>query len=255
MHKLLLNTSFIGQEIVFLPECQSTNQIALQMCEKKSPKEGLTVLTFHQTAGRGQRGNTWQSEGGKNLTFSVVLKPGFLAISSQFYLNIIASLAVYEFFSSFLKKELKIKWPNDILFKEKKICGILIENILRGSKMEYSVVGMGLNINQEQFDYPKASSLKNFTGQTYNLEVLVAALLEQFEKQYILLREGRFELLKAEYLQKLFRFGEKHLYQSVEGNFFEGTIKDVQHEGRLFVEVAGQLKAFDFKEIQFVFGK
>lgn len=254
MHKLILYTSFIGQENIILPICQSTNQFALDLCEQKAPQEGTAVLTFHQTAGRGQRGNTWQSEAGKNIALSVILKPGFLEISKQFYLNIVSSLAVYETLHSFLQEGLKIKWPNDILCREKKVAGILIENIIRGSKIAYSVIGIGININQNFFDYPQAASLKNFTAQEHDLYALSASLLKHLEEQYLILRAGHYNALKSAYLQRLFRYGDLAAYQLSDNSLFEGRLVGVQEDGRLLLIVGEEVKAFDFKEIRFVYG-
>ena len=254
MHKLILYSSFIGQESIILPTCQSTNQFAREICEKESPKEGKVVLTFDQTAGKGQRGNSWQSEPHKNLTLSVILKPTFLDLSRQFYLNIMTSLAVFDFLSPFLEEySLKVKWPNDILYTEKKICGILIENIIRGSQLEYTVIGMGVNINQETFDYPQASSLKNFTNQAYDLYEITSQLLKKLEDQYLLLKNGKFEELKNRYIQKLFQYGQDAIYQDAQQKTFEGKIVGLQEDGRLVLVTGQEVKAFDFKEIKFLY--
>ena len=254
MHKLILYSSFIGQESVILPTCQSTNQIAREICEKETPKEGTVVLTFDQTAGKGQRGNSWQSEPHKNLTVSVILKPTFLDLSRQFYLNILTSLAVYDFLSPFLDEyNLKVKWPNDILYTEKKICGILIENIIRGNQLEYSVIGIGVNINQEKFNYPQASSLKSFTNQEYDLYEMTSQLLKKLEDQYLLLKEGKFEELKSSYIQKLFQYGQDAIYQDTKDQPFEGQIVGLQEDGRLVLVIGQEVKAFDFKEIKFLY--
>ncbi|MFI5140988.1 MAG: biotin--[acetyl-CoA-carboxylase] ligase [Bacteroidia bacterium] len=138
-----MDTLFIGQHILELDAAESTNTYATNLIKEIQVAEGTIVFTHNQTKGRGQVGNTWQAETGKNLTFSMVLHPNFLAVEKQFYLSKITSLAVFGMLTEFLNTSLydiKIKWPNDILVNDKKIAGILIENILRGNFLQSSVM-------------------------------------------------------------------------------------------------------------------
>ena len=150
MYKIYPKTLFVGQNIIYLPTCQSTNNEALQFLADGTAYEGDMVVTDGQTQGRGQRGNQWIAQSGQNLTFSLVLQPTFLLASEQFWLNMAVSLAVYDSLSPFIPAGLRIKWPNDIYVNDRKMGGILIENALQGYNLAHSVVGIGLNINQTQ---------------------------------------------------------------------------------------------------------
>ena len=164
MYKIYPKTLFVGQNIIYLPTCQSTNDETLQFLADGTAYEGDMVVTDGQTQGRGQRGNQWIAQSGQNLTFSLVLQPTFLLASEQFWLNMAVSLAVYDSLSPFIPAGLRIKWPNDIYVNDRKMGGILIENALQGYNLAHSVVGIGLNINQTQLGYPTATSLLRKLG-------------------------------------------------------------------------------------------
>ena len=250
MHKIFANSLFIGKKIEILPHCHSTNKIAGQMLGSGEAPEGTIILTHNQTAGKGQRGNSWESEPGKNLTFSLVLNPRFLSVRDQFFLNIITSLAVAETLERELGPWVKVKWPNDIYAKDQKICGILIENGLRGSTIESSVVGIGLNVNQTSFETGKATSMSEMTLKEYDLELLLEELVYSLERQYIRLRKGELKQLKREYHDKLYWMNEVHLFESEE--VFSGQITGVDAQGKLVIQIAGQDSSFDIKEIRFI---
>ncbi|MDJ1484373.1 biotin--[acetyl-CoA-carboxylase] ligase [Cytophagaceae bacterium YF14B1] len=251
-------TLFVGQKLLFLPECHSTNDIAADLINTASTPEGTVVITSQQTRGRGQRGNSWHTEPGKNLTLSITLKPTFLTANQQFLLNIAVSLAIHEFLSKYLPQNLSIKWPNDIYWKSQKMGGILIENTIQGLSLTHSIVGIGLNINQKSFpEQPRAISLKLASQpfikeDEYDLEILLSELLIVFEKFYLLLRNGKTDSLRAYYLRNLYGYGEKRFFVS-DGNRFEGTITGVDSQGRLVLEKDNKLCYFLFKEIEFVF--
>ena len=139
MYKILAKLSFRASSLHFLPSCHSTNEIAQNMV-KNGCNEGTVIITDDQFAGKGQQGNTWQSEPGSNLTFSLVLKPGFLSPNQQFLITVAVSLALKSTLEEYLPGEIQIKWPNDIYYRERKIAGILIENVLRGSNFDYCIV-------------------------------------------------------------------------------------------------------------------
>lgn len=174
------------------------------------PIEGTVIIADEQIEGRGQRSNLWLTEPKKNLTCSYILKPVFLAAKNQFSLSAAVALALYETVSEFLPENaVKIKWPNDILVDGKKIAGILIENSLRGSNLETSIVGIGLNVNQTNF--PKglnATSLKSITKEELNIDDVLNALNSHLEKQYLRLRQGDLPSILSELNRNLFGFGE-----------------------------------------------
>lgn len=251
MYKIPANTLFIGKKLIFMPECHSTNSQALELCQQSHAPEGTLVITDRQTAGRGQRGNTWESHPGMNLTFSVILKPTFLAIKDQFLLSMITSLAIRDCLAAMCSDPVFIKWPNDILIKQSKICGTLIENQLIGEQFSYAVVGIGLNINQQQFNIPMATSLSLIVGKDFDLQDILEGLLSHLESRYLQLRQGRAQDLKEDYLKHLYRLNEHHTFQSGDDQFW-GKILGIDDQGRLRVLIRDQEKDFGVKEISFV---
>lgn len=250
MYKIPANTLFIGKQLVFVPECHSTNTLALQMSQTGTITEGMVVITNNQLAGRGQRGNTWESAAGMNLTFSVILSPTFLKPADQYYLTMVTTLALCDFLVTKTVYPVAIKWPNDILVHEKKISGILIENQIQGSRLLVAVAGIGFNVNQDQFQNTRATSLKTITGESFNLEATLHEILVFLEVRYVQLKQKRFSTLKDEYLIKLYRRGERHLY-STPTETFEGIITGVDDNGKLCMETARGLRYFGIKEITF----
>ena len=251
MYKIPANTLFIGKKLIFMPECHSTNSLALELCQQSYVPEGTLVITDWQTAGRGQRGNTWESHPGMNLTFSVILKPTFLAIKDQFSLSMITSLAIRDYLAAMCSDPVFIKWPNDILVKQSKICGTLIENQLMGEQFSYAVVGIGLNINQQQFNTPMATSLSLIVGKDFDLQDVLEGLLSHLESRYLQLRQGRAQQVKEDYLKYLYRFNEHHTFQSGDDQF-GGKILGIDDQGRLRVLIRDQERDFGVKEISFV---
>ncbi|MBB6611230.1 biotin--[acetyl-CoA-carboxylase] ligase [Pontibacter sp. Tf4] len=245
------NTLFIGRQLYYLPVCDSTNSEAQQLLIKNKATEGCTIITSEQTKGRGQRGNSWEAEPGKNITLSVILSPVFLPVRQQFYLNMAVSLAVLDLLHERGAADAQVKWPNDVYFKDKKLGGILIENTINSYSLQHSIVGIGLNVNQLYFGVDTATSLATITGTGINLEQLTARLLELLEKRYLELRNGKLARLKYEYLQNLYRYQEEHLFR-VNGQTLAGSIVGVNEDGQLGVTIDGELRFFGFKEIAFV---
>ena len=233
-------TLFTGQQLVWLPECASTNTEAQLLAGQNRATDGCCVLTDKQTAGRGQRGNQWEAAPGENLTLSVVWKPTFLPATDQFLLSQAVALAVHDWLTALLGPgpALRVKWPNDILYGSQKLGGILIENTLNGAKIQHSIVGIGLNINQQEFGVPTATSLGRLTGRAYQLPVLATRLLECLERRYLQLRAGRVGALRTEYLGALYRFGEDQAYEAA-GQPLRGCIVGVDEAGRLALDTGG----------------
>ncbi|MBC8110414.1 MAG: biotin--[acetyl-CoA-carboxylase] ligase [Verrucomicrobia bacterium] len=253
MYNISPNTLFTGKKIVFLPTCQSTNDVAAELIAKNDFFEGLVVITARQTAGRGQRGNTWEADSGKNLTFSMILSPSFLPVSQQFQLNVAISLAVHDFLGHLLpQNNLKIKWSNDLFYKDKKLGGILIENTVKSYALSSSVIGIGLNINQEDFAESRAVSVKNILQQDTDLENALKLLLELLEKYYLNLKNKQYMPLKNQYLQNLYWFEEWHFFKTTTEMIFEGKITGIDELGRLAIETRQEKKYFNFKEIVFL---
>ncbi|WP_317172846.1 biotin--[acetyl-CoA-carboxylase] ligase [Hymenobacter sp. HDW8] len=246
-------TLFTGQQLIWLPECASTNTEAQRLIGQNRATDGCVVITDKQTAGRGQRGNRWEAQPGENLTMSVVWRPTFLTAPDQFQLSQAVALAVYDWASSLLGPDpaLRVKWPNDIFFGEQKLGGILIENTLSGPKIQSSIVGLGLNINQREFAVSTATSLSSLTGRQYALPALVARLLECLEKRYLQLRAGQVATLHQAYLQVLYRYQQPHLYE-VDGRTVTGQIRGVDEAGQLLVEIDGQVRHFGLQQIKYL---
>ncbi|RIW13655.1 biotin--[acetyl-CoA-carboxylase] ligase [Algoriphagus lacus] len=251
MYKILANTIFLGKDVLFLPECHSTNDKALELIRSGKAKEGSIVICANQTRGKGQRGNSWEVESGQNLTFSLILEPHFLDISEQFNLNMMVSNSIRRLLQEYLP-DLKVKWPNDLVIPGSgKIGGILIENILSSSAWEFAVVGIGLNINQRQFGISKATSLAKVTGGQFDLEELFRMLIAHLEQGYISLKKGKIEDIRRDYLLHLY-LREEWAFFKDESTAFEGKILGVSKDGKLQMELRnGFLRLFDLKEISF----
>lgn len=243
----------MGRPLVRLSVCHSTNAwLGHEVAEKGSRlSEGYTVITHHQTQGRGQRGNTWEAEAGKNLTFSVLMRPVWLPVSKQFGLSMAVALAVHDMLSDF-DTDFRIKWPNDIIWQNKqKICGILIENTVQSGRLTHSIIGIGININQQHFVDRKAVSLSKIAGQKIDKEAVLERLLSCLEARYLQLRTY-YDKLKSDYLNHLLHFGQEADYKrTADGWLFSGKITDVSDHGLLLIETATGPKTFGFKEIAF----
>ncbi|MEA5260076.1 biotin--[acetyl-CoA-carboxylase] ligase [Arcicella aquatica] len=254
MYKIQPNTLFTGKTIKYMPVCHSTNDIAAEIIQSgNNVFEGMVIITDNQTAGRGQRGNVWEASVGENLTFSLILKPNFLKASEQFKLNVAVSLGVLDCLSEYIDDDLKVKWSNDIYFQNQKMGGILIENTLQGYQIGFSVIGIGLNINQTQFPVPNATSLRNVTTNPlkYDLSDLLSELLACIEKNYLAVKNGDYEVLKERYLSNLFRINEFHHFKK-NGQLFLGKIVGIDESGQLGIESDGLVEYYGFQEVAFV---
>jgi len=251
LYKILANTLFLGKNVVFVPECHSTNTLLIDLVQKTQQPEGTLVITHAQTKGRGQRGNGWEAEPGKNLTFSILLRPQFLTVNAQFNLTIAVSLALVDFLKPRLSSQPLIKWPNDLLVNGQKICGILIENTLAGESIQQSVVGIGLNVNQEHFNISTATSLYLETGIEYDLSSELGDLISCLESRYLQLRASHMNELRQDYLNNLYWLNQEQNFVS-NGRSFKGTIEGIDELGKLVVRDGDQKNYFGIKEISFV---
>jgi BirA family transcriptional regulator, biotin operon repressor / biotin---[acetyl-CoA-carboxylase] ligase len=253
-----MKTLFIGQNIIYLKSVDSTNSYATEMLRQNNIPEGSLIYTFNQTNGRGQRGNQWESEPNKNVALSLVLHPTFIDADKQYLLIKIISLAVADLLADILFQvekagRIKIKWPNDIYIDDKKIGGILIENIWRDNKLQSSVVGIGININQTHFvSTNKSTSLALLTNRETDLKQVIEHLCSHIEARYLQLKTNKLENIDFEYLQRLYRLNTWNLF-SANNQTFEGNIIGVADSGKLNVLMkTGETIAFDLKEIVFI---
>ena len=241
--------------IIKLDATDSTN-LFLKGLLTASPVDDYTVIVANrQLRGRGQMGASWQSEDGKNLTFSVLKKFDALAVQQQFVLNVGVSLALCNVLRSMSVPNVKIKWPNDIMSGSTKICGILIENMLKGSKIDSAIIGIGLNVNQTHFDnLPKASSIASVMGKSYDLDELLEKILEQLHHQLDTIEHKTTKQLLPAYEKLLFRKDKPSTFTDTNENRFMGFIRRVSPSGKLVVELEDQIfKEFDLKEITLLY--
>ncbi len=246
-------------DIAWYNELDSTNSEAQRRIDTLG---SLSVLAAEkQTAGRGQRGNVWQTAPSENLTFTIVLKPGReplpeLKARNQFAVSEAVTLALTDYLGAEGISP-KIKWPNDIYVSDKKICGILIENSVRDNLLSSSIIGIGLNLNQTVFpsDIPNPVSMKLLTGRTYDTEKELREFLVAFDRRLdaVFSEQGR-TASRTAYLDRLYRIGECHEFiRTADSLRFKGTIKGISADACLLVEdTDGNLNEFSFKEIQYV---
>lgn len=240
--------------IIHLKEVTSTNEHLKQLLENEKLDEGTIVLADYQTSGKGQSGNTWESEEGKNLLFSLLLRPDFLEADEQFAISEVVSLAIKEVLLMYLKDNVTIKWANDIYWRNKKIAGILIENNILENKIVSSVIGIGLNVNQKEFksDAPNPISLKEITGNQYVLKELLQKIQLAILRYYIVLMEDGFDAIHEKYLNALYRKEGFHNYEA-DGKIFSAVLVDVEKNGLLKLEDKHyNTMTFDIKEVKFL---
>lgn len=188
---MMLSPETFPVPLIHISETNSTNSYLHTFCAKEKVEEFTTVVANFQTSGRGQRGNSWESEPYKNLLFSFVLFPEFLEARRQFLISQVVSLAIKEELDTYTT-DISIKWPNDIYWKEKKICGILIENDLMGRNISQSIAGIGININQETFhsSAPNPVSLYQITGNQYDIFEVLRNIMLRIQSYYCQLQKN-----------------------------------------------------------------
>jgi BirA family biotin operon repressor/biotin-[acetyl-CoA-carboxylase] ligase len=237
-----------------LAEIDSTNSYALRLLAQ-NPEEGTIVQAEFQSRGRGQQGNSWNAPAGLNLTFSLICYPNFLPIDRMFQLSKAVSLALQQSAQRFVPdKRLEIKWPNDLLLERKKVAGILIENQLEGRLIKSSVIGVGLNVNQQQFSpelKTRACAMRHFSAEDLDREAILTVFLEEFEAYYQQLKKGNHGSLDRQYYENLYGYQETIALRNADG-LFEGQIIGVGSYGKLAVQVGQELVYYDFKEVQFI---
>lgn len=252
-----MDTLFVGRNIIFLPEVESTNSYAISMLKNVNITEGTLIQTEDQLQGRGQRGNTWYSEKGRDLIASFVFKPVFLDINKQFTLYEITALAVYDLLAQYLNDgqfDIKIKWPNDILVNEKKIAGILIENIIAGNSLQFSIVGIGINLNQQDApDEIRACSVHSLTGKSTDLKLFTQLLCSKLEKYYLLLKSNKLEQIHSLYMEHFFKRGTICAFE-IDGKISDWKVTGTAQNGLLELQDAnGKLQVFDVKQVKWIY--
>ncbi|HEX2920680.1 MAG TPA: biotin--[acetyl-CoA-carboxylase] ligase [Bacteroidales bacterium] len=242
----------IGSQIIHFETLTSTNALALGMAASENPKNGTIISAGFQSAGKGQPGNKWESDKNKNLLFSIILYPKELDPANQFIFSMAVSLGLHDYLGKILEL-CSIKWPNDIYVKNDKIAGILIESSIMRDKIEYLITGIGLNINQEKFEYaPNPTSLKLQTGEEYNIDKVLSDLIKFIERRYSSVISNDYDLIREDYFRQLYRFGKWSQFKDAEG-IFTGRIVSVDNDGALAVERKnGSMKKYYFKEVEYI---
>ena len=246
---------YFYMRIIKVDAIDSTNTFVRKFYEGGKDFEPVCVRAITQTAGRGQRGSDWLTKAGENLTFSVLYPQKKLNISRHFLLSATISLAVLEGLQMLKIPGLKVKWPNDIMSAKKKIGGILIENLVKTEGIVASVIGIGINVNQLDFQgLPQAGSVRSITGEVYDIDNILEKLIIKIEKKLESLPARSSAEILTEYAQNMFRLNVVSTFSSKEGEQFNGIIRGVTTEGKLNLEIEDNVfKTFDLKEIQLLY--
>lgn len=239
--------------VIHLGETDSTNNYLKKLLQEQAVEEYTIVSTDFQTAGKGQRGNGWESEPEKNLLFSMLLYPVRVKANEQFIISQIVSSGVAKALGKYTS-DISIKWPNDIYWQQKKICGILIENSLSGEEIKESIAGIGINLNQEDFrsNAPNPVSLKQITGVELDRQAILNEVCNNIELYYNCMLQENNEYIISAYKDLLFRREGFHLFNDNTKDF-HARIKDVRPDGILVLETeTGTERKFAFKEVKYV---
>lgn len=243
----------IGSTVIHCDRVSSTNTVASALMKEGNPEEGTVITASFQESGRGQAGNRWESEPGKNLLMSVILYPATVKPEEQFVISQFVSLAVCDLVSIYAD-DVAVKWPNDIYSGEDKIAGILIEHSIIGSRLAGSVAGMGVNVNQTVFTggAPNPVSLAMLTGSSHDLARITRELTALLDSRYRMVTGGKWTRLGEEYHRALYRRGEWHSYTDSRG-IFRGMIESVRNDGMLLMRREdGTVSEHAFKEIDYI---
>lgn len=242
-------------EIIKLNATNSTNTYLKELLQRENVNDNTLIWTENQTHGRGQQSAKWISEPYKNLTFSFLKRFNNLPSTHHFVLNMVVVLSILRGLKKLQIPQLALKWPNDILSENKKICGILIENSLSQQQISTSIIGVGININQLIFnDLPNVSSLKKITGIHYNLEELLHLFIKEFSASFSNFEIENHQHIFEEYHTNLFRKDKPSTFQTPENEQFMGFIRGVNPQGELLIELEDAiLKSFQPKEIQLLY--
>ena len=248
----LSKSQIIGKPFIQLVEVDSTNNYAMAQIHNGLAEHGSTWFSLSQTAGKGQRGKQWNAAKGMNILQTTTINASALSLSNPFALTVIVANACHDFFSKHAGDETSIKWPNDIYWRDRKAGGILIENIIRGNRWCWALVGIGININQTAFaDLPNPVSLKQITGKTYDSVELGKELCSYLDKHYNnYLAEG-FAPAFEQYQKQLFKVGE-NVRLKKDNIVFSCTIKSVAENGDLLVDNCNW-ERFSFGEVEWIF--
>lgn len=251
--------TYLNKNVIYVGECESTNDIALQIIKNKklTSDKFITIIASYQTKGRGQKDllqkhSKWISEKYQNITMSIIAN-FYIEATNSFFISIITSLAIIDALSSLLNTTyLKIKWPNDIYYKNNKLGGILIENIIEGQNIKSSIIGIGLNVNQKSFNsLYNPTSIAIETNKQHNKATIIRSILLNLNDRYYKLKSSNnIETLFSEYNSYLYKKGVEQLFSS-EGKNFWGIIQGATKNGELIINSSYGMKKYTNKQISF----
>lgn len=240
-------------EPIYIPQTISTNVSLAEICSKGYTENLTSVYSSFQTDGRGQRGNKWESEDGKNLLFSFVIFPNGLPAREHFILLQITALALFDTLSEYTDG-ISIKWPNDIYWMDRKICGTLIENDLSGMNIERSISGTGVNLNQKIFrsGAPNPISLSLITGQEYDIETVLHKIMNSASIYHRMYENGESDIIQKKYFEAIYRKDGFYMYKDDNGTF-DAIIEDIEKDGCLVLkDREGRVRKYLFKEVSYI---
>jgi BirA family biotin operon repressor/biotin-[acetyl-CoA-carboxylase] ligase len=243
----------VGTDVRHYEKVSSTNTVAASLLRDSTPPEGTVITASYQESGRGQPGNSWESEPGMNLLMSVILYPVMISPADQFIISRMVSLAVYDMVANHTP-DVRIKWPNDIYVGNDKIAGILIENSIMGAAIGSTIAGIGLNVNQVTFksNAPNPVSLRQLTGARHDLAAVRNELMYALDSRYGMVISGEQAILESDYHNALYRAGEWHRFSDDDGEY-EGMIEKVMPDGMLAVRKRnGLMRLYAFREIDYI---
>jgi BirA family transcriptional regulator, biotin operon repressor / biotin---[acetyl-CoA-carboxylase] ligase len=241
----------IGKPFIELLTVESTNNYAMGLVRAGMAQHGTVIFAHEQTKGKGQRNKKWLSAKELNIAMSIVLKPKHLSSSQPFLISMMVAVAVQELLAQYIKNDIKIKWPNDIYWCDRKAAGVLIENIWQGQEWKFSVVGVGINVNQIDFAglETKAVSIKQITGREFNCVVLAKELCEILEDKYQLLLSNCSRVVE-QYKANLYKLQE-YVQLKKDQLLFEAKFQDVNSMGQMVVQHQIEEK-FDVGDIEWI---
>ena len=239
----------IGSNIIFLPEVDSTNNYIAKLISEGNIGHGTVILAEKQTAGRGQRGNTWRTSSENQFTASIYLSTAFLSVHHAPYLNKALAVGVAQTVKGILGESVRLKWPNDILVKDKKLGGILIEGNIKNQQLEYVVFGLGINLKKEEA-VERSTSVEDFDFHLSPFEFLTF-LLPKIQLQFERCQKFEFKGIQQEYLDFLWRLNEDQLISESGGETFMGRIVNVDETGSVVIESMNEVKSYGLQEVRF----
>ena len=244
-----MKSQYFGSHVIQIDRVSSTNNYAAKLLNQTKIPFGAVIMAQFQDDGRGQRGAVWQSKSGENLLFSAILDGSLMKECPPFYLSKCVAVSIKDTLSFFLKHKIHLKWPNDVLVERRKIAGVLIESQWKGNNLFSSIIGVGLNVNQTQFEYGfDATSMKLLSANDYDLKEVLQVLCAKLNFNFNRLLSKEYSGLQQDYLSSLYKYNEKTHFK-IGDKLEEVVLKDVNENGMVSLEMlGGKIKEYDFSQ-------